>query len=146
VTSGTTAAVTKIVRMLGLPVELYSTARQQGEASKFLDESLAAWIRQRSTEEALRALLQADVVASRIYNVRDIMADPVFAWRENIVKVDDHELGPVRMQGVVPKLKNHGGEVWRTGPRLGEDARLVLGDWLGMSDTEIDALRAEKVI
>ena len=146
VTSGTTVAVTKIVRMLGLPEDQYNTARAQAQAAKFLDDSLAAWIRTRPTEEALKALLAADVVASRIYNVRDIMADPVYAWRKNIVKVEDPELGTVRMQSVIPKLQNHGGEVWRTGPRLGEDASLILGDWLGMSDAEIESLRAENVI
>ena len=146
VTSGTTAAVIKIVRMLGLSVDLYGTARQQAEASKFLDASLTEWIRQRPTGEALKALLEADVVASRIYNVRDIMADPVYAWRNNIVEVDDPELGPVRMQCVLPKLKNHGGEVWRTGPSLGQDADLILGAWLGMSSAQIALLRAEKVI
>lgn len=146
VTSGTTAAVTKVVRMLGLPVEQYGTARQQADAAPLLDAKLAEWIRQRPTDEALRALLGADVVASRIYNVRDIMADPVYAWRENIVKVDDAELGPVRMQSVLPKLKNHGGEVWRTGPQLGQDADYVLQECLGLGADEVAALRAERVI
>jgi formyl-CoA transferase len=146
VTSGTTAAVTKVVRMVGLPVEEYSTARQQAEASVLLDEALRTWIRRRGTAEALEGLKRADVVASPIYSVKDIMADPVYEWRKNIVSVDDAELGAVKMQAVLPKLKNHGGEVWRTGAGLGEDNDLVLRDWLGLGDDEIAALREEKVI
>ena len=43
-------------------------------------------------------------------------------------------------------MRNHGGYVWRTGPRLGEDNDLVLREWLGMSDEEITALKSERVI
>jgi formyl-CoA transferase len=50
------------------------------------------------------------------------------------------------MQSVLPKMRNHGGHVWRTGPSLGEDNELVLRDWLGMSDEDIAALRREHVI
>ena len=146
VTSGTTAAVTKVVRMLGLPEENFCSARQQSQAAVFLDETLRSWLRSRDTNEALQMLKDADVVASRIYSVKDMLDDPVFQWRENLVSVEDAELGPVRMQSVFPKLQNHGGMVWRTGPALGEDNDLVLREWLGMDDTELLELCKHKVI
>jgi crotonobetainyl-CoA:carnitine CoA-transferase CaiB-like acyl-CoA transferase len=146
VTSGTTAAVTKVVRMLGLPEAQYNTARLQSEAAVFIDDRLRAWIRERGTDEALAALKRADVVASRIYSIKDIMEDETYAYRENIVSVDDPELGPVKMQSVLPKMRNHGGRVWRTGPPLGQDNDLVLREWLGMDDEQIAALKAEHVI
>ena len=117
-----------------------------GQAAVFLDEALRSWLRSRDTNEALQMLKDADVVASRIYSVKDMLDDPVFQWRENIVSVEDAELGPVRMQSVFPKLQNHGGMVWRTGPALGEDNDLVLREWLGMDDTELLELRKQKVI
>jgi formyl-CoA transferase len=146
VTSGTTAAVTKVVRMLGLPADEFRTARQQADAAEFLDRSLREWLQGRDTDDALRLLLEADVVASRIYTVRDMLDDPVFQWRKDIVTVDDAQLGPVRMQAVLPKLQNHGGSVWRTGPALGEDNDLVLREWLGFTPDEVQALRDEHVI
>jgi crotonobetainyl-CoA:carnitine CoA-transferase CaiB-like acyl-CoA transferase len=146
VTSGTTAAVTKVVRMLGLPEEKFCSPRQQSEAAVFLDETLRGWLRAHDTDKALQILNEADVVASRIYSVKDMVDDPVFQWREAIVSVEDAELGTVRMQSVFPKLKNHGGQVWRTGPALGEDNELVLREWLRMDDAELLELREQKVI
>ncbi|MFD1561157.1 CaiB/BaiF CoA transferase family protein [Paraburkholderia silviterrae] len=146
VTSGTTASVSKIVRLLGLPASEYSTARQQSDAAKFLDASLRAWVRARNTDDALSELTGGDVVGSRIYNVKDMLNDEVFKWRRSIVSIVDDELGPVRMQGVIPQLKNHGGEIWRTGAELGADNDLILREWLGMTDDDIAALREEKVI
>ena len=52
----------------------------------------------------------------------------------------------MRMQGVVPKLHEHPGAVWRTGPGLGEDNELVYRDWLGLSEQEYRALHDEEVI
>ena len=72
--------------------------------------------------------------------------DPVFQWREDIVSVEDAELGTVHMQSVFPKLKNHGGQVWRTGPALGEDNELVLREWLRVDHAELLELREQKVI
>jgi formyl-CoA transferase len=88
----------------------------------------------------------AEVVASRIFSARDIVEDEVYAAREDIVAVEDDELGTVRMQGVVPKLAQHPGRIWRTGPPIGVDTRAVLTDWLALDDEQLDALAAARVI
>jgi len=62
------------------------------------------------------------------------MDDPTYAERNDIITVDDEDLGPVRMQAVVPKLRNHAGRVWRVGAPLGADNELVYKEFLGMSD------------
>ena len=57
-----------------------------------------------------------------------------------MITVDDPDLGPVRMQAVIPKMAAHGGSVWRTGPTLGEDNGLVFKDYLGISDADYQDL------
>ena len=76
----------------------------------------------------------------------DIVADQTYAEREAIVTVDDADLGPMRMQNVVPKLANHPGAVWRTGPQLGEDNDLVYREHLGLSAERVAALKAAGTI
>jgi formyl-CoA transferase len=88
----------------------------------------------------------AEVVASRIFTVADIEADAVYREREDIVEVQDVELGAVRMQGVIPKLNRHQGSAWRTGPRLGQDNELVYREWLRMDEREYAGLVRERVI
>ena len=50
------------------------------------------------------------------------------------------------MQGVIPRLANHPGTVWRTGPALGEDNEYVLQDLLGLDNERVSALRESGVI
>ncbi|HET9877414.1 MAG TPA: CoA transferase [Mycobacterium sp.] len=146
VTSATLRSVQNVARLLGLPPEDFQTVEQQAARTDQLDDALRGWIRQRSTAEALGAMADAEVVASRIFSMDDIAADPTYAERGAIVSVPDDELGQVRMQAVVPKMHSHGGTVWRTGPTLGADNEVVCKRWLGMADTDYDQLRASGVI
>lgn len=146
VTSATSRSVENIVRLLGLPVEEFDTVTKQKARREFLDEELRQWISRHSSAEALTALEKADVVASRVFDIEDIFNDPTYRERENIVTVEDKDLGPVRMQSVVPAMRNNPGRVWRTGPDLGEDNDLVLGSWLGFSQSEITKYKEEGTI
>lgn len=146
VTSATVRSVRNVARLLGLPAEDYQTVEQQVARSDELDDALRTWVGQRSTAAALRAMSDAEVVASQIFSMDDIAADPTYAEREAIVCVPDDELGRVRMQAVVPKMHTHGGAVWRTGPALGADNDVVCKHWLGMTDAEFDKLCATGVI
>jgi crotonobetainyl-CoA:carnitine CoA-transferase CaiB-like acyl-CoA transferase len=88
-------------------------------------------------------MAEAGVVASRIFDMADIMADPIYDERGDIATVDDPELGPIRMQAVVPRFENRPGGIWRTAPQLGEDNNLVFLDWLGIPAEEVERLRSE---
>lgn len=146
VTTGTWKSVQKVAALLGEPAEDYATAELQFQRVDRLDQLLRAYIAERETEDVLRAMEEAQVVASVIYDVEAIVNDPTYAERGDIITIDDEELGPVRMQAVLPHFSNHTGAVWRTGPALGEDNELVYKKYIGMSDEEYDALRDASVI
>jgi len=146
ITSATQRSVLNVVRLLGFAEENFATVAAQRDQGDLLDEALREWVAQRATDEALSQLADADVVASRIFSVRDIAEDPTYAELGDIVSIEDPELGPVKMQGVIPRLERHPGGVWRTGAALGEDNDDVLGRWLDMDAAAIDALRDELVI
>ncbi|WP_153506028.1 CaiB/BaiF CoA transferase family protein [Cumulibacter manganitolerans] len=146
VTSATVRSVHNVVKLLGLPIDDFRTVEQQRDGADLLDGQLATWAKERSTDDALKAMFEAEVVASRIFDVEDIVNDPIYAEREDIITIPDEQLGPVRMQGVIPKLHRHGGSVWRTGPALGEDNDMVLSEWLGMDADRISALKEGEVI
>lgn len=146
VTTGTWRSVQKVAQLLGEPAEDYGTPELQFDRRDRLDELLRHFVSERSTDEALAALEAAEVVASVIYSVEDILNDQTYAERENVVTVDDEDLGQVRMQAVLPHFANHAGSVWRPGPKLGEDNALVYKKYLGMSDEEFESLRTSDVI
>lgn len=141
VTSGTPRSVLNIVRLLDLEPSDYSDNARQVAGTQVLDDGLRAWMATRTTDECLAAMEEAGVVGSKVFDVRDIMADPVFQERGVIVNVPDPDLGTVRMQGVVPDFVGDPGEVWRTGPALGQDNEVVYRDWLGLGDEELEALQ-----
>jgi crotonobetainyl-CoA:carnitine CoA-transferase CaiB-like acyl-CoA transferase len=146
VTSGTPRSVRNVAQLVGEPVGQYATAADQVGRADHLDSLLGEWIRARPLEECLRVMRAADVVASAVYTVEDILADETMIERNSVVTVEDPELGSVRMQGVVPRMTNHPGQVWHAAPALGEDNEQVYGQILGKTTAELTALRAGGVI
>jgi len=143
VTAGTPRAAQNIVRLLGLSAE---DIDEQGAGRDDLDNQLREWIASRSADDALRKMHAHEVVAARVYSAADIVKDPIYAERNDVVTIEDPNLGPVRMQAVIPKLLNHPGHVWRTGPALGEDNDLVYRTYLGLTAERYAQLRANGTI
>jgi crotonobetainyl-CoA:carnitine CoA-transferase CaiB-like acyl-CoA transferase len=110
-----------------------------------LDEVVGAAIARRTLDELRDTLARHEVGFSPIYDIADVFEDAQLQARAAIVSVPDSELGTVRMQGVVPRFSDTPGRVRRAGPALGEHNDQVFGD-LGLSPTEVAALRARKVI
>jgi formyl-CoA transferase len=146
VTSGTVRSVQNVARLLGLTVEDYTTVDQQQERRVELDSLLKEWVSQHDAETAVARMREAQVTASRIYTMEDIVNDETYREREDVITVDDAELGPLRMQAVIPKLTQHSGRVWRSGPALGEDNEMVFGDLLGLTAEQISDLRSRGVV
>jgi crotonobetainyl-CoA:carnitine CoA-transferase CaiB-like acyl-CoA transferase len=146
VTSGTPGSVRSVARLLGEPLEEYATAEQQKGNAARLDELLTEWVAARTAADCLEELAAYEVVTSRIFSIADIMGDPTYAERGDIVEVDDPDFDRVRMTGIVPRLVNHGGSVRRPAPTLGQDNDLVYKTYLGLTDGEVAALGEAGVI
>lgn len=92
-------------------------------------------------------LLSANSVAfSLVFTAKDAFEDPHYAARENIVSVDDPVLGPIRMQGIVPKLRDAPGSVRRSGPELGQHNKEVYEELLGIAPEDLADLIKKGVV
>ncbi len=111
-----------------------------------LDILIAEWFRQRDCEDLMNLFERAEVVAGPVLDIRDIVKDPQYIARENIVSVADDDFGSVRMQNVVPRFLGTPGEVRHSGRALGADNHEVYTQMLGLSDAEFEALQAEGII
>ncbi len=116
-----------------------SIARARNEDD--CDAAVAAWTRSTPIAQIEAVLQLAKVPAARIYTVEDIFNDPHYRHRQMLVDVPDPQLGRVTLTGVVPKLSDTPGAVWRSGPRLGEDTDEVLKNELALAQADIDALK-----
>jgi crotonobetainyl-CoA:carnitine CoA-transferase CaiB-like acyl-CoA transferase len=104
------------------------------------------WCRAHTAADIETILVAAEVPVTRAFSIADIMHDPHFAAREDIVTVEDPTIGPVKMQGVYPRLSATPGRITRGAPKLGEHNAEVYGTWLGLGEADLAALRAEGVI
>ncbi|SOD71791.1 formyl-CoA transferase [Jatrophihabitans sp. GAS493] len=145
VTSGTPRSVMNIATLIGQDPADFQTQQQLRERVPELDARLRDWISERKLDDALAAMKECEVVAAPVLSGMDILVDPLFAERGDIITIADEDLGPLRMQGVIPRLVRRPGSVRRTGPQLGADTDDVLRS-LGHSEDELAGWRADGVV
>jgi succinyl-CoA---D-citramalate CoA-transferase len=126
--------------------ERYATHNARGESQEELDGMISGWTEERTVDEVLEILKEAGVPAGKVFTAKDMVEDPHYAARENVVTVEDPEMGPFPMQNVVPRLNETPGKVRWTGPALGQHNDEVYGEVLGLSEEEREALRERGVI
>jgi crotonobetainyl-CoA:carnitine CoA-transferase CaiB-like acyl-CoA transferase len=131
-------------RLLADPRFATNDARiANGEA---VDEALAEAIGRRSREEIVRLFETEGLTAAPVYDIADIMGDPHFKARRTFVEVPDPQLGTVTMSAPTPRLSETPGKVRWAGPALGAHNREVFAHELGLSDSELEKLKADGII
>ena len=110
-----------------------------------VDELIAAWTREHSKEEVMKVIGDAGVPAGAVFDTLELMNDPSLADRGIMQTIQHPTTGavkmpawPVRFDGAPPPIK--------PAPLLGEHTAEALGDWLGLSAAEVEALHKDGVV
>ncbi len=111
-----------------------------------IERAIRDWVAAHDLAQVQAVLGAAEVPVAASSTVADAFIDPQFAAREAVITVDDPILGPLRMQGITPKLSATPGAVMRGAPLLGEHNHEVYSGLLGLGAADIAALRADGVI
>jgi formyl-CoA transferase len=111
-----------------------------------IDGIVGGWIGKHTLQEVIEAFEAAQAAIAPIYDISQIFEDPQYEARQDIVSVPDSELGKVKMQNVSIRLSRTPGRIKHAGPRLGEHNEEIYVTMLGMSESQMEALREEKVI
>ncbi len=144
------AVAMRVFDAIGRP-ELKDDARFATHASRVahveeLDEIIAAWMADHPREEAIGIFERHDAALAPVYTIAEFVDDPHVRARGSIVTVEDTDLGPLRMQGVHPRLSETPGRVAHAGPtELGAHNDEVYGE-LGLTTGELSELRDEGVV
>ena len=139
-----------LARAMDMP-ELLQDPRFKDNASRLenrdaLNVVLQGWLGQRAMSQVLDQLVPAGGVVGPVYDAARIADDPHYRDREDILQVDDPQLGPMKMIGVVPKFSRTPGSVTHAGPTLGEHNLDIYGSWLGLGEEEIGGLHARGTV
>ncbi len=111
-----------------------------------IHDIVAEWVRPLTLEAVLACLAEFGVPATKVYGTADIVADPHYAARDQVVTVESASHGPLLQPGVVPRLTTTPGQVPARAPLLGEHNEEVFLNLLGVSTSEYATLRASSVV
>ena len=109
------------------------------------DGAVAGFIAERTLDDNMAIFQAAEVTASPVYEVDQLIADEHIGARGVIVEAPDAEAGSVLMHNIIPRLSETPGRLRRPAPDLGQHTREVLGA-IGYASERIAALAADDVI
>ena len=136
-----------LAKAMGLE-ELLERAEFKDNAARLenresLNDELNRWLGQRNLKETMDQLIPAGGVVGPVYDAAQIMEDPHFHSRQDIIDIDDPELGQTKMLGVVPKFSETPGAVEHAGPKVGEHNRHIYSSWLGLDEEKLTELNRQ---
>jgi crotonobetainyl-CoA:carnitine CoA-transferase CaiB-like acyl-CoA transferase len=85
------------------------------------NEFVFEWSARRDYSQATAALTAADAVHAPVYSAAEIMNDPHFKARGQLVTLPDEDLGEVTMQGIVPRFPGRDHAISHPGRARGAD-------------------------
>ncbi len=110
-----------------------------------VDAAVGGWIKARDQSEVLEKFEKAEITASAIYDITDIVKDPHMRAREMIVTLPDDDVGAAPMHAVTPRLSATPGTYRLPAPKLGEHTQSLLAE-LGIDGARLAALLEKGVI
>ena len=123
----------------------YATNVARMANNEELQAHVADWVAQRPRAEVLADLEAHEVVAAAVNDARDIVEDPHFQER-TLVDLAGTVLGKALVPGPVLHMGSYAGPVYDGVPEIGEHTVSALGDLLGMSRAEVEALGSADVV
>jgi crotonobetainyl-CoA:carnitine CoA-transferase CaiB-like acyl-CoA transferase len=124
----------------------FSDPQRRLARAREVDRVVADWVATKTLSEAMSTFEAYEVAAAPVYDISDLVADEQLGHRGVFVSVDDDQLGAMTVQAPVPRFSSADGTVGHLGPELGQHNVAVYGEVLGLSQDEIDDLRARGVL
>jgi formyl-CoA transferase len=110
-----------------------------------LDQAISAWTSRHDMEQVLAVLNQAEVPASKIYSIADIVNDVHYQARQMIQQFKLKDGQTLKLPGIVPKLSETPGETEWLGPELGQHSAEILSS-LGIDSEQQKVLKQQGII
>jgi crotonobetainyl-CoA:carnitine CoA-transferase CaiB-like acyl-CoA transferase len=145
---------TRFIKAIGLDPEYYTfkecaSSPQAVSSSKGreLAEKSKQWCFERDACEIEEIINNAKVGCSTVMTAADVVEDPHWLDREDIIEYRDETLEKtIKAFGFAPKFSDTPGKVWRGAPTVGQDNEAILRDLLGYDDAKIAQLKEKQLV
>lgn len=124
----------------------FATNRERVRNYSVLRPIVAEAFLGRTRDEWLALLNEAGIPAGPVRNLQEVLTDEQLVARDMVHQLQHSAAGRVQVLGVPVKLSETGGSIRCAPPALGEHTEQVLIGDLGVSASEIQALRASGVL
>jgi crotonobetainyl-CoA:carnitine CoA-transferase CaiB-like acyl-CoA transferase len=139
----------RVMRLVGHPEVIdepwFASGAQRAEHADVLDGYVGDWIAERTRDEVVAAFEHADAAVAPVYDASELIDDPQVVALDMVTRVDDPDLGPMRMQNVLFRMEETPGDIRFTGRGLGADSDRILRE-IGVDDDRIARLREEGTV
>jgi formyl-CoA transferase len=143
------AMAERLFRCVGRPDMIddprFRTNTDRVRNAEACEAPIVAFIAERTLDEAMAAFNAAEITATPVYEIDQLMDDPQVHARGILVEAPDEEAGSVLMHGVIPRLSVTPGALRHAAPALGEHSRAVLTT-IGWDAARIDAMTKAGVV
>lgn len=121
---------------------LITQIQNHDEAVRLIEE----WTARHSSREVLSILEGKRIPCGIAYTSDQVNRDENLERRGMFMKVSHGEFGEIDVPGMPFTISGAPGSIRMPAPSLGEHSRLILGEWLGYSDSEIQDLTEQGVV
>jgi crotonobetainyl-CoA:carnitine CoA-transferase CaiB-like acyl-CoA transferase len=110
-----------------------------------LRRQLAAIFMSRTQRQWIEFFIEFNVPGGPVYSLEEMLSDPHFVSRANLVEQVHPEVGRIQMTTTPIKVQGEEFSVTHA-PKVGEQSEAVLQEWLGISEGALDRLRRDGAI
>ncbi|MET3927433.1 CoA transferase [Devosia sp. 2618] len=148
--AGTQPLFRRVATAIGRP-ELVDDARFENVSTRLenapaIEEIIQHWCLSQTTEGIVATFGEAGIPVAKVATPQDVVQNPQLLHRNQIIKINHPKAGEVAVSGVTMRLSDTPLSIRRPPPMLGEHNSDVLSDWLGMADSDVEALKTDGVL
>ncbi len=116
---------------------------------KYIDEVdniVSDWISRHDLSFVLEKFEKAEAAIGPAYNIAQILEDPQYRARKDVIKLEDEDLGQIKMTNAFPLMSGTPAKINHAAPRKGQHNQEILIEELGLSKEELNQLKNNGVI
>ena len=125
--------------------ERFATPRSRYVYKDILNPIIAEWTSKHTKQEAMDIMAKNDIPAGALLDVGDITNESQYLKRGKIVEVEHKDHGKLKLPGFAPRLSENHVE-YKISPDLGGSNNEIYQGLLGLTDEEMENLKASRII